>query len=124
VEEFSSPNSLKLIAFISFDALVQKNMPNTWSREFGALISAQRKLKNLPLRKVAAALDIDTSTLSKIEKGERPANSKMIPVIAELFGLDFRELQIRYLSQKINDEYGTELLFEEAVNILYKKIKK
>ena len=41
--------------------------------------------KKLPLRKIAAALDIDTSTLSKIEKGDRQANSKMIPVIAEIF---------------------------------------
>jgi transcriptional regulator with XRE-family HTH domain len=96
-------------------------MPNTWSREFGALISAQRKLKNLPLRKVAAALDIDTSTLSKIEKGERPANSNMIPLIAELFGLDFKEMQIQYLSQKINDEFGNEVYFEEALSILKKK---
>jgi transcriptional regulator with XRE-family HTH domain len=98
-------------------------MPNTWSREFGALINAQRNKKKLPLRKVAAALDIDTSTLSKIEKGERPANSKMIPVIAELFGLDFKEMQIRYLSQKINDEFGNEPFFEEALMALKTKNK-
>jgi len=96
-------------------------MPNTWSREFGALISAQRKLKNLPLRKVAAALDIDTSTLSKIEKGERPASSKMIPVIAELFGLDFKELQIRYLSQTLKDEFGKEPFFKEAIIMITDK---
>ena len=90
-------------------------MPNTWSREFGALISAQRKLKNLPLRKVAAALDIDTSTLSKIEKGERPANSKMIPLVANLFGLEFKELQIKYLSQTLTDKFGSEPFFDEAL---------
>ena len=97
-------------------------MPNTWSREFGALISAQRKLKNLPLRKVAAALDIDTSTLSKIEKGERPANSKMIPVIAELFGLEFKELQVKYLSQTLKDEFGAEPFFDHAISELNSKI--
>lgn len=69
----------------------------------------------MPLRKVAAALEIDTSTLSKIEKGERPANSKMIPVIAELFGLDFREMQIRYMSLKLQDEFGNEPYFDEVV---------
>jgi transcriptional regulator with XRE-family HTH domain len=98
-------------------------MPNTWSREFGALISSQRKLKKMPLRKVAAVLDIDTSTLSKIEKGERPANSKMIPVIAELFGLDFKELQIRYLSQKMKDDFGEEPFFEEALKNLNSRPK-
>ena len=103
------------MAFASFDALVQKHMPNTWSREFGALISSERKKNRLPLRKVAAALDIDTSTLSKIEKGERPASSKMIPIIAELFGLDYKEMQIEYLIQKLNDEFGTEPFFDEVI---------
>jgi transcriptional regulator with XRE-family HTH domain len=73
------------------------------------------------LRKVAAALDIDTSTLSKIEKGERPANSKMIPVIAELFGLEFKELQIRYLSQTLKDEFGKEPFFKEAIIMITDK---
>ena len=50
---------------------------------------------------MAAVMDIDTSILSKIEEGERPANSKMIPLIAELFELDFKEPRIRYLSQKM-----------------------
>jgi transcriptional regulator with XRE-family HTH domain len=90
-------------------------MPNTWSREFGALISSQRKLKKLPLRKVAAVLDIDTSTLSKIEKGERAASSRMIPVIATLFELDFKELQVQFLCQKIEDEFGNEPFFDEAI---------
>ena len=90
-------------------------MPNTWSREFGALINSQRKENKLPLRKVAAALDIDTSTLSKIEKGERPANAKMITVIAELFGLDFKEMQIKYLIQKLDEEFGKEPFFKEAL---------
>ena len=96
-------------------------MPNNWSREFGALIHSQRKQKRLPLRKVAAALDIDTSTLSKIEKGERPANSKMIPVIAKLFGLDFKEMQIQYLSKTLNDEFGREPFFEEAIQMINRK---
>ena len=98
-------------------------MPNTLSREFGALISSQRKLKKLPLRKVAAALDIDTSTLSKIEKGERAASSKMIPVIAELFELDFKELQVNYLKQTLSDEYGSESFFKEALNLINEKSK-
>jgi transcriptional regulator with XRE-family HTH domain len=96
-------------------------MPNSWSKQFGTLIHSHRKKKHLPLRKVAAALDIDTSTLSKIEKGNRPANSKMIPVIAELFGLDFKKLQIQYLSQKLHDEYGKEPFFNEVLDVLTKK---
>jgi transcriptional regulator with XRE-family HTH domain len=81
-------------------------------------------LKNLTLRKVAAALDIDTSTLRKTEKGERPANWKMIPVIAELFGLEFKEFQIKYWSQTVKDEFGKEPFFEDALkNISLDKAK-
>ena len=80
--------------------------------------------KKLPLRKIAAALDIDTSTLSKIEKGDRQANSKMIPVIAEMFQLNYKDLQIQYLSQKINDEFGKEPFYNEALFVLTKSILK
>src|SRR6186997_1257318 len=96
-------------------------MPNSWSKNFGQLILTQRKKHDLPLRKVAAALDIDTSTLSKIEKGERQANSKMIPVVADLFQLDFKELQIKYLSEKLTDEFGNEPFFDEALKALTKR---
>jgi len=96
-------------------------MPNSWSKNFGQLMLTQRKLRNLPLRKVAAALDIDTSTLSKIEKGERQANSKMIPVVADLFELDFKELQIKYLEARLIDEFSKEPFFKEALNGLSNK---
>jgi len=37
---------------------------------FGEYIRRLREEMNLPLRKVAAQLDVDTSTLSKIERGK------------------------------------------------------
>jgi transcriptional regulator with XRE-family HTH domain len=96
-------------------------MPNSWSKNFGQLILTQRKIHHLPLRKVAAALDIDTSTLSKIEKGDRQANSKMIPVVADLFELDFKELQIKYLQTRLIEEFSKEPFFKEALNVLNDK---
>lgn len=98
-------------------------MANSWSKEFGSLIYSHRQKRRLPLRKVAAELDIDTSTLSKIEKGDRQANPKMIPVIAKLFNLDFRELQIQYLSQKLNEEFGKEPYFDEALEKIMNTLK-
>lgn len=90
-------------------------MANSWSKNFGSLIHSQRMKKKLPLRKIAAALDIDTSTLSKIEKGDRQANSKMIPVIAEIFQLNYKELQIQYLNQRLIAEFSSEPFFEETL---------
>ncbi len=42
---------------------------------FGELIRKLRERNGLPIRKVAAHLDIDPSTLSKIERDERSANT-------------------------------------------------
>ena len=41
---------------------------------FGDYIKKAREAMQLPLRKVAAHLDIDTSTLSKVEQGDRPSS--------------------------------------------------
>jgi cytoskeletal protein RodZ len=49
-------------------------------KTFGEYIRKSREELGLPLRKVAAALDIDTSILSKIERNERRATIKMIPI--------------------------------------------
>ena len=40
---------------------------------FGEYLRDKREQAGLPLRKIAAELDIDTSVLSKIERGERTA---------------------------------------------------
>jgi transcriptional regulator with XRE-family HTH domain len=93
-------------------------MSKNWNKDFGALIHTHRLKKKLPLRKVAAKLDIDTSTLSKIEKGERKVTSRMIPQIAELFNLDYKEIQLKYLIQKLNEEFGNEPFFYEALYTL------
>jgi transcriptional regulator with XRE-family HTH domain len=98
-------------------------MSNNWNTDFGALIHSHRLKKKLPLRKVAAKLDIDTSTLSKIEKGERKVTSRMIPHIAELFDLDYKEMQLKYLTQKLHEEFGKEPFFYEALYALKKNGK-
>ena len=54
-------------------------------KTFGEYIRKLREDKQLPLRKVAAALDIDTSILSKIERNERKPTYEMSPVLAETF---------------------------------------
>ncbi len=59
---------------------------------FGEYIRKSREELGLPLRKVAAALDIDTSILSKIERNERRATVEMIPILAK--SLDKAEKEV------------------------------
>jgi transcriptional regulator with XRE-family HTH domain len=75
---------------------------------FGEKIKKLRIESNLPLRKVAAYLDIDTSILSKIERGERAANREIVTRAAQFFDLNEEESLISF--------YG-----DQVANILYKE---
>lgn len=44
---------------------------------------------------------IDPSTLGKIERGERSANKEMIPILAELFGIEEKNLGLILFSDKV-----------------------
>jgi len=64
-------------------------------------IKQLREERQLPLRKLAAALDIDSATYWKIEKGERRAKKEHIPVIAELLEADKVELLTLWLAEQV-----------------------
>jgi HTH-type transcriptional regulator, competence development regulator len=93
---------------------------------FGEYIRELRENVNLPLRKVAAELDIDASTLSKIEKNERNANEQIIDGISRIFNINKSELKLRYLSDKITyqlleEENGLEILKVAEEKIKYQR---
>ena len=90
--------------------------------EFGKFIQKKRKEKNFTLKHVADKLEMDLSMLSKIENGERQMQGHMLKPLADLFNLPFKEIQMKYLYNKIQDEYGAEpYLRETLVNILEEK---
>ncbi len=88
----------------------------------GAQIRKLREDQGLPLRKVAAKLDIDQSILSKIERGERKASKDHIIQIAEIFNVDKKDLLINYLSDKVLYELIDEDLAVDALKVAEKKI--
>ena len=53
--------------------------------------------------------------LSKIENGERQLQSHMLNGLSELFNLDYKEIQIQLLNQRIDEQFGKEPLFNEAI---------
>ena len=94
---------------------------------FGEYIRRLREESNLPLRKVAAQLDIDTSTLSKVERGERPISIDYLKPLSQILNTDYKELQIKFLADSIDANYGKlEYLIEgldEVINQLKNKKK-
>jgi len=89
----------------------------------GKQIRKLREDNGLPLRKVAAELDIDQSILSKIERGERKASKELIIHIARIFNVDEKKLIINYLSDKVLYELIDEDLAADALKVAEKKIK-
>ncbi len=89
--------------------------------EFGTYIHDLRKEKKYSLKIVADKLGIDISLLSKIENRERPLQSHMLNGLSELFNLDYKEMQIQLLNQRIENEFGDEPFSLEAITILKQK---
>jgi len=86
--------------------------------EFGTYIHGLRKERKYSLKIVADKLGIDISLLSKIENGERQLQSHMINGLSELFDLDYKEMQIQLLNQKIDEQFGKEPFFNEAIKMI------
>ena len=74
-----------------------------------------RKERKLSLRKVADHIGIDVSMLSKIENGERQIQAYQLSRIAEFFNVEFRQLQIQFLMQRIHIESGDQPFLKESL---------
>lgn len=90
---------------------------------FGEYIRTLRDNSGLPIRKVAAVLDIDPSTLSKIERGERTASKEMVPLIANLFNENEETLGLILMSDKVANELVQEENPNEILKVAEEKIK-
>jgi transcriptional regulator with XRE-family HTH domain len=89
---------------------------------FAEKIKQLREERQMPQRKFAAVLEIDTPMYSKIERGERPAKRKQIPLIAALLQIDENTLVSLWLADKIIAAIGEEKeLAGRALNIVRKK---
>lgn len=97
---------------------------------FGEYIHRLRADNGLTLTKLAAALDIDQSTLSKIENSKRNVPVEILPKLSKVFKLDIHQLEKEYYSEKIaeiiyNKENDTKELIELAEEkAKYFRIKK
>jgi len=95
----------------------------TIKKSFGEHIKRLREEHKLPLRKVASVLDLDPSTLSKIERGERTANKEMLPLLAELFSEEEKELSLILFSDKVAYQLMEEENSNEILKVAEEKIQ-
>ena len=93
--------------------------------KFTERIKQLREEHQMPQRKLAAALDIDTATYCKIEKGERRAKAEQVVVIAELLETDKDELLVLWLADQVSTVVADEQkVADKALNMAKKNKNK
>lgn len=95
----------------------------------GEILKRARNKKNLILRKVAAAVDIDQSLISKFEKNERKPTLEQVKRLARFYSIPEKELIINWHSEKIAEELKyndatSEILSQVEEKVGYYKSKK
>jgi transcriptional regulator with XRE-family HTH domain len=89
----------------------------------GETIRKLREDKQLPLRTVAAFLDVDQAILSKIERGHRNANREQVIKLAEFFKIKEKDLLVSWLSDKLVYEVANEDVALKALQVAEEKVK-
>jgi transcriptional regulator with XRE-family HTH domain len=90
---------------------------------FTERIRQLREERQIPQRKLAAALDIDTATYCKYEKGERKPKREQVVIIAELLQTDEKELLSLWLADQVTAVVADEKeIAEKALDIAKQNI--
>jgi predicted nucleotidyltransferase len=83
----------------------------------GDMLRRLRVESKLPLRKVAALVDVDVAILSKMERGERRLTKAMVQKLAKLYKQDADELLVLYLRDKVLNEVGDDHLALKVLHV-------
>lgn len=88
----------------------------------GNTIKKLREEKKMPLRTVAAYLDIDQAILSKIERGQRKIDRDQVVKLAAYFETKEDDLLVTWLSDKLVYELADEDLALKALQLAEEKV--
>ncbi|MDR0206533.1 MAG: helix-turn-helix domain-containing protein [Bacteroidales bacterium] len=85
---------------------------------FTEKIRQLREERQMPQRQFAAALEVDTATYCKFEKGERKAKREQVVIIAKLLQTNEKKLLSLWLAERIIEIMKDEKeLAEESLKI-------
>ena len=88
----------------------------------GHTIRKLREEKELPLRIVAAFLDIDQAILSKVERGQRKPTREQVIKLAGYFKVKENDLLVAWLSDKLVYELEDEEVALRALRLAEEKV--
>jgi predicted nucleotidyltransferase/plasmid maintenance system antidote protein VapI len=88
----------------------------------GDIVRRLREEKKLPLRTVAAYLDIDQAILSKMERGQRKPTRELIVKLAEYYKVDENDLLVAWLSDNLVYQVADEQVALKALQMAEEKV--
>jgi predicted nucleotidyltransferase len=88
----------------------------------GEIIRRLREDKELPLRTVAAFLDIDQAILSKVERGQRKPAREQVVKLAGYFKVKENDLLVAWLSDKVVYELEDEEVALQALQLAEERV--
>lgn len=92
--------------------------------KFTERIKQLREELQMPQRQLAAALEIDTATYCKIEKGERRAKGEQVIIIADILQSDKDDLLALWLADQVPASIADEkVIADKAIDIVKRNIK-
>jgi len=114
---------LVVFFFLIFANICQDNII-IMATQFGERIRELRTKQNMLLRQLASQLDVDTSIISKVERGDRQLKKEQIPLLAQILKADVEELQTLWLADQLYNMVQGEPMADEALKSVTKQIKK
>ena len=104
-------------------------MPNNVKTQKGKVMFSEHikelRIQNqMPQRQLAAALDIDTATYCKIEKGERRAKREQVSILSKLFNVNTEQLLILWLADQVSAVVSSEQrIAPQALSLVVETLK-
>ncbi|HRA60465.1 MAG TPA: helix-turn-helix transcriptional regulator [Bacteroidia bacterium] len=92
-------------------------------KSIGEILREQRESKQLLLREVAAAMEMDTALLSKIERNERKPSKEQVLTFAKYYKVNEDDLLVAWLSDKLASEALNEDVALKAMKVAEEKVK-
>lgn len=91
---------------------------------FSERIKELRIQNQMLQRQLAAALDIDTATYCKIEKGERRAKREQVSILSKLFNVNSEQLLTLWLADQVSAVVSTEQrIAHQALSLVVETLK-
>lgn len=91
---------------------------------YGENIRRLREEKNFLFRKAAAPHEFDTTTLSKVERTERPMAIDYLKPLSQILKTDYKELQFRFSADSLSSNYGKLEYLEDGLDKVINQLKR